>query len=86
MQPKYEFDTDLAGKVAECDGGTATAGGPAGLLGSRDFYRGRLTGRYYDDGDPPWRWYELAELTAKPEDHREDTVWCESSFVFMMDE
>ena len=86
MEPTYGFDPDLAGKVAECDGGTTAQGGPAGLLGSRDFFRGRLTGLYYDQGDPSWRWYELADLTVKPEEHPEDTVWCEKSFVFVMDE
>ena len=86
MEPKYSFDPDLTGKVAECDGGTPTQGGPAGLLGSRDSFRGRLTGLYYDEGDPPWRWYELADLTVKPEEHQEDTVWCEKSFLFVMDD
>ena len=86
MEPKYGFDPDLTGKIAECDGGTPTQGGPAGLLGSRDFFRGRLTGRYYDEGNPPWRWFELADLTDKPEGHQENSVWCEKSFLFVMDD
>lgn len=78
------FDPELSGKWAECDGGTATEGGPAGLLGSREFFRGRLSGLYYDEGDPPWRWYELVALTEKPEDYREDSVWCEEGFIFLV--
>ena len=87
MGPKYGFDPDVTGKVAECDGGTPTQGGPAGWLGSRDFFRGRLTGRYYDydENTPSWRWFELTDLTIKPEEHMDDTVWCEQSFLFLMD-
>ena len=85
MEREYGFDPDVTGRLAECDGGTPTQGGPAGMLGSRDFFRGRLTGRYYDAAGPSWRWFELAELTVKPDEHGEDTVWCEQSFLFLME-
>ncbi len=85
MERRYGFNADYAGRIAECDGGAPIEGGPAGWLGSRDFFRGRLTGLYYEVGDPAWRWYELAELTDKPEEHLGDVVWCEEGFIFLMD-
>ena len=84
MTRRYHVDPELAGKWAECDGGTPTEGGPAGLLGSRESFRGVLTGLYYEEGDPPWRWYELANLVLKPEEYQEATVWCEEGFVFLV--
>ena len=56
------------------------------MLGSRDLFRGRLTGLYYDEGNPPWRWYELADLVQKPEEHLDLTVWCEEGFLFLEDD
>lgn len=84
MARRYGFDQELAGRWAECDGGAPTEGGPAGLLGARDFFRGRLTGLYYQEGDPSWCWYELAGLVEKPEDYQQDAVWCEEGFIFLV--
>lgn len=85
MERRYAIDPELIGRQAECDGGMATAGGPAGALGSRDFFKGRLTGIYFEEGDPPWRWYEMRDLQVKPEDYTDDSVWCEEGFIFLID-
>ncbi|MBI4234004.1 MAG: hypothetical protein HY686_06135 [Chloroflexi bacterium] len=85
MERKYGFDAALAGRRAECDGGEPASGGPGGWVGSRDFFCGQLTGLYYDEGDPPWRWHELANLTDRPEGYQENTVWCEESFIFLVE-
>jgi hypothetical protein len=77
--PRYGFEPSVAGKVAECDGGSMM--GPK--LASRQDFRGRLTGKYVEDGDPPWRWYLLNELTMKPDSYAQDAVWCEVSSIFM---
>jgi hypothetical protein len=76
------FDPAMAGRRAECDGGGPE---PGGTVGSRDEFAGTLTGEYFEEGDPPWRWYLLADLTRKPTDYAEDSVWCESGFVFLVD-
>ena len=73
------FDTALAGKYAECDGGGLTPGG----LAAREDFAGTLTGVYLERGDPPTRWYLLANLTARPLDYEDDTVWCERGFLFV---
>lgn len=75
------FDPDMAGRIAECDGGH-------GVLGShfagREEFTGTLTGEYVDHGDPPWRWYLLGELTRRPEGYCEPVVWCESESLFLV--
>jgi hypothetical protein len=89
MARRYYFDRSLTGLWAECDGGSLVEGGPAGVLGAREFFRGRLTGLYFEEGEPPyppWRWYELADLVIKPPGYLEDTVWCEEGFLFIVDE
>lgn len=76
-------DPAVAGKRAECDGGHAVAGTN---FAGREEFSGTLTGEYVDHGDPPWRWYLLAELTRKPDGYAHDTVWCESGNLFIVDE
>jgi hypothetical protein len=71
----------LAGKRAECDGGYVSGG-----LASREDFAGTLSGEYIEEGDPPWRWYYLHKLTKKPEDYDDEGVWCETGFLFVMDE
>jgi hypothetical protein len=75
------FDQSMAGKRAECDGGTpAPTGG-----GTREEFAGVLTGEYLDHGEPPWRWYRLARLSRKPEGYPWDEVWCASDSLFTVD-
>jgi hypothetical protein len=78
-EPRYGFESTVAGKFAECDGGSMM--GPR--LASRQDFRGTLTGEFVDDGDPPWRWYLMRELTLKPESYVHESVWCEVSSIFM---
>ena len=77
--PRYGVEASVAGKVAECDGGSMM--GPR--LASRQDFRGTLTGEFVEDGNPPWRWYLMRELTLKPESYVHETVWCEVSSIFM---
>jgi len=77
------FDPTVAGKRAECDGGGLV---PGGRGATRQDFTGTLTGDYYDQGDPPWRWYLLTELTQKPENFPADAVWCESESLFLLKE
>ncbi|MCZ7526917.1 MAG: hypothetical protein M5U14_11360 [Acidimicrobiia bacterium] len=76
------FEADLAGRRAECDGGHALAGTHFAV---REEYAGTLTGDYVEEGDPPWRWYLLAELTRAPRGYPCDTVWCEAGNLFVVD-
>lgn len=76
------FDPQLAGQRVEADGGNAEIGS---RFASRETFRGTLTGRRMDQGDPPWRWLEIGELTEKPETFEGDTVWCEESFIYFLD-
>ncbi len=77
------FDAAAAGKCAECDGGHAIAGSH---FAGRQEFAGTLTGDYVDHGDPPWRWYLLGDLTRKPGGYPDDTVWCESGNLFILDD
>ena len=77
------FDADLAGKRAECDGGAAI---PGTHFVGREEFSGVLTGQYVDHGDPPWRWYLLADLDRKPPGYPTDSVWCESGNLFVEEE
>ena len=76
------FDPAMAGKLAECDGGGMVTGLP---YAARQDFAGRLTGDYVDHGDPPWRWYLMTDLTLKPDAYVEDSVWCESGMIFVID-
>ena len=75
------FDEALAGRRAECDGGSVNGQG----VGSREEFHGTLTGEYWEIGTPPWRWYLMHKLTYKPPDFDDDGVWCEASFVFTVE-
>lgn len=76
-------DASVAGRRAECDGGHAIAGTH---LAVREEFAGTLTGEYVEEGDPPWRWYLLGDLTRAPEGYPYDTVWCEAGNVFVVDD
>jgi hypothetical protein len=77
------FDPALAGRRAECDGGGPIAGT---RFAGRQEFTGTLTGEYVDHGDPPWRWYLLADFSRKPEGYPGDAVWCESGSLFILDD
>ena len=77
------FDAALAGRRADCDGGSAI---PGTRFAGRQEFTGTLTGDYVDHGEPAWRWYLLAELSRKPEGYTADAVWCESGSVFLLDD
>ena len=74
------FDDALAGQRVDADGGAEV---PGTQYGSRATFQGTLTGRRLVQGDPPWVWLELGDLTEKPEDFEEVFVWCEESFVYL---
>ena len=76
------FDTAMAGKRAECDGGGPVEGT---RFAARQEFTGTLTGEYFDHGDPPWRWFLMVDLTKKPAGYGWDSVWCESGFIFLID-
>lgn len=83
------FDSSVAGRPVAADGGAefkdaAHAGGYA--VASRESFRGRLTGWRLDQGNPPWRWFEIGELVDKPQDFESATVWCEQSYIYFLDE
>jgi len=82
MPMRRAIDPDLAGRRAECDGGGPV---PGTRFAAREEYAGTLTGEYVDHGDPPWRWYLLADLSHKPPGCAGDAVWCESESLFLVD-
>lgn len=76
------FDPALAGRRAECDGGSAI---PGTRYAGREEFTGTLSGDWVDHGDPPWRWYLLRDLERKPPGYPADTVWCEAESVFLVE-
>jgi hypothetical protein len=75
------YDSALAGKRAECDGGSVDHEGRA----AREDFAGTLTGEYLEYGTPPQRWYLMTGLTLKPPYYDEESVWCETGFLFVME-
>jgi hypothetical protein len=70
-------------RFAECDGGVAVMTESGVTAAVRGLFRGRLSGVLYEEGDPPWRWYELIDLSLKPDWHPHASVWCEEGFLFV---
>ncbi len=83
QQSRVSHDDALAGRRAQADVGGAIEGGHAG---SRETFEGTLTGRRLEQGDPPWRWLELGDLTEKPEDFGAEFVWVDEEYVYLQDE
>jgi len=81
---KRGFDPELAGKRAECDGGGPAPGDRHYV--ARQEFAGTLTGDYIDHGDPPWRWLLMGDLTRKPDGYDQDSIWCESGNVFLVED
>ena len=71
----------MAGRRAECDGGTPMPSGG----GTREEFTGTLTGEYVDHGEPPWRWYRMTKLSRKPEGYDFDEVWCEKDSLYVIE-
>ncbi len=80
---QIRFDEDLAGRLAECDGGGPIEG--TRFAGRQDF-RGRLTGEYVEEGNPPSRWYLMTDLTVKPPQFPSEAVWCEAGNIFLVED
>ena len=80
---RHGFDSGKAGRRAECDGGGLVMGS---RYAAHQEFTGTLTGDYYDQGSPPWRWYRMESLTRKPADFPFEAVWCESESLFLIDE
>ena len=73
------YDESIAGRHVEADGGGWVEEARAGY---RATFEGTLTGRRMVQGDPPWRWMELGDLTDAPADFEESYVWIEDSYVY----
>ncbi len=86
----YGVNESVKGKYAECDGGgtqeIVMPNGSMGIMPSRETFKGVLTGLYFDQGDPPWRWYEMLITQDRPEGYPEETVWCEPGFIFLQED
>jgi hypothetical protein len=83
MNRRYSLNPELSTQFAECDGGIPVMTDSGVTAAVRGLFRGRLSGISYEEGDPPWRWYELVELSLKPDWHPHDSVWCEEGFLFI---
>ena len=53
MEREYGVDQRLIGRRAECEGGgpVRVGEGSKGVIGGREFFRGRLTGIFFEDRD-----------------------------------
>ena len=76
------LDSELVGKNVEADGGTQVGNTN---FASRAAFEGVLTGRKIVQGDPPWYWLEIGQLSVKPDDFEDEFVWCEESYVYSLD-
>lgn len=80
--PHIYFDAAIEGLAVAADGGHQIPGFQHGV---RESFEGALTGRRMNQGDPPWRLVEIADLTETPEDFEDRAVWCEENFVYPLD-
>lgn len=80
--PVTGYDENMAGRQAECDGGGFIEG--THVAGRQEF-AGTLTGHYTEQGDPPWRWYLMVDLTLKPANWEHEAVWCLQGNIFLME-
>ena len=83
------FDEAIAGRRVKADGGneaTDLTHGGKFAVASREMFEGRLTGRRLDQGDPPWRWLEIGDLSEKPDTFDAETVWCEESYIYFIEQ
>ena len=81
---RFFFDESLVGRPCTCEGGSQIEGTN---YAGRVTYVGALTGRKFEQGDPPWRWLEMAGRSIDDRSGQgEQLVWCEESFVFLEDE
>jgi hypothetical protein len=81
------MDDAIAGCRVQADGGneaTDLTHGGKFAVASREMFEGRLTGRRLDQGNPPWRWLEIGDLSEKPDHFDGETVWCEESYVYFL--
>ena len=76
-------DPSIAGKRVQADGGEEVPGSGAGY---RATFEGVLTGRRMEQGNPPWVWMELGQLTEAPDNFEDAYVWCEESYIYFLDE
>lgn len=86
---KTWFDAAISGRRVSADGGAEfkdAAHGGNYAVASRESFEGRLTGWRLDQGDPPWRWMEIGNLVDKPVAFESETVWCEESYIYFLDE
>ena len=84
-EPNADITVDprLRGKIVEADGGATLE--LNSNFASRASFKGTLTGRRLQQGDPPWNWLEIGSLTLKPDDFEEEFVWCEQSYIYDID-
>ena len=79
---RVSHDPSIAGRRVQADGGGEV---PGTRTGARETFEGTLTGRRMEQGDPPWRWLELGDLTDRPDGFEEQFVWCEESYVYFLE-
>jgi hypothetical protein len=75
----YYFDSSVAGIRVQADGGNAAIGS---RLASRETFEGELTGWRMDEGNPPWKWFEIGALVDKPPGFSAESVWCEETYIY----
>ena len=81
---RFFFEESLTGRRCTCEGGSQIEGTN---FAGRVTYVGALTGRRFEQGDPPWRWLEMLGRSIDDRSGSGDQlVWCEESFVFFEDE
>ena len=76
------LDPELAGRHVEADGGSQVGNTN---FASRAEFEGILTGRKIVQGNPPWYWLEIGQLSVKPDNFEDEFVWCEKSYVYFLD-
>jgi hypothetical protein len=86
---QLSYDDAIAGRRVQADGGSIVDSARSGFVvtaAAREAFEGILTGRRLDIGDPPWRWLEIGDLSEKPAGFDAQTVWCDETFVYFLDD
>lgn len=84
--PVIQWDEEARGAKAECYGASPSQL-DAMLIPEGYRFVGTLTGEYYTDPEwPALKWYRMVELTEKPPDFKENSLWCEWGSTWVLGE
>ena len=83
--PSIQWDESVKGMKAECFGASPEML-DAMLIPEGFKFVGTLTGEFYADPDwPALKWYRMVDISDRPPDFNENSIWCEWGSTWLLD-